>query len=156
MRIVVCALVAVLVSTTAWFCGIGVGAFSDRQAEGAQIRRSTVPPAMQAQPQVVQGPIRDALRERLLLRAIRVKTIEKAVADGISGKKVTRAEAEAAYERMEKDLGKDGILQVAAEAAPTVQGQLVGGRLTDFFDWILKNAPAILELLMKILPLFLV
>ncbi len=140
-------------------CGLLLMGVLGIEVEAAQLRKRTAPPAMpvvEAQPQVAQGPIRDALRERILLRAIKVKTIDKAMAEGINGKKVTREQAEAAYERMEKDLGTEGILQVAKEASPTVQGQLVGGRLSDFFDWILKNAPAILELIMKILPLFLV
>lgn len=120
----------------------------------AQIRQRSAPPVMQAQPQVQQGPIRDFLRERILLRAVRQGAIDKAMKVGVEGKKLTRAEAEAAYEKMEKDLGTDGIMRVATEAVPAVQGQLVGGRLTDFLDWLLKNAPAIIELIMKILPLF--
>lgn len=104
---------------------------------------------------VVEGPIRDRLRERIALRIIKTKTIEKATTTGVNGKKLSRADAEAAYERMEKDLGDDGILAAAKEAAPPIAGKLAGGPLTDFLDWLLANAPAIIELLMKILPLFL-
>jgi hypothetical protein len=123
----------------------------------AQERRRVPPPApkMQAPPQVVEGPLRDRLREKIALRIIKTKTIEKAMKDGVGGKKLTRQEAEAAYERMVADLGEDGIMTVAKEAAPPISGKLAGGPLTDFLDWLLANAPAILELIMKLLPLFL-
>lgn len=127
---------------------------SEADAQERRKLRPSQPPAAAA-PQAVEGPILDKLRERIVLRIAKSKAIEKATTVGINGKKYTRAEAEAAYERMEKELGDDTIMAVAKEAAPPLAGKLVGGRLSDFLDWFLANLPAIIDAILKILPLFL-
>lgn len=123
----------------------------------AQERRKLLPrnqpPA--AAPQVVEGPILDKLRERIVLRIAKAKAIETASTTGINGKKYTREQVEAAYARMEKELGDETIMAVVKEAAPPLAGKLAGGRLSDLLDLFLANLPAILEAIMKLLPLFL-
>lgn len=143
--------------TAGLFVLFGVAAFSDVAAQERRKllpRKHTSTDSVATAPQVAEGPLRDRLREKIALRIIKNKTIDRATTIGVNGKKLTRAEAEAAYDRMVADLGEDGIMSVAKEAAPPIEGKLAGGKLSDFLDWILANAPAIIELILKLLPLF--
>jgi hypothetical protein len=129
------------------------GLVSFQSAADAQILRKKQPAPVVAAAQPAQGVFDGSLRKKILLAVVRHKTINHMVSEGVKGKKYTKAEAEAAYDK----LGDDVIAGAVAEASPAAQGQLVGGKLTDFLQWLADHQDqimAIVKMIISIIALF--
>jgi hypothetical protein len=116
-------------------------------------RKATTPPAVVQQPAQKLGD--GSFRKRVLLALVKHRTVERLQSEGVKGKKYTRAEAEAAYEKLSDEM----IAGAIAEASPEIAAQVmaVGGPLTDFLDWLSSHGDqimAIVKLIMSILALF--
>jgi hypothetical protein len=126
---------------------------NERPRLRAQKQSNPVTQTVQNPPQTVGGVFDGSLRKKLLLSIVKHRTLAKLQKDGLNGKKLTRAEAEAAYEKLTEDV----ILGAVAEASEPVAGQIVGGPLTNFLDWLANHGDEIMrivDLILKILALF--
>jgi hypothetical protein len=106
-----------------------------------------------ADPVPVQGLGDGKLRERIVLGIVKSRVLKKLETEGIDGKKYTRAEAIALYEK----LTDDDIKGVVKEASPKTYAAIgEGGFLANLLQWI-KDHPeevaAIIKLILTLLAL---
>ena len=122
-------------------------------ADAAQIRRKAAPAAAVVQP--AQKIFDGSFRKKILVAVVKHHTVNKLQTEGLKGKKLSRAEAEAAWEKLTPDLIDGAIAEASPEAAAQVAA--VGGPLTNFLDWLSTHSDQIMkivELIIKILALF--
>ncbi len=120
----------------------------------AQTRRQKAAPVV-VEPMPKAGIFSGKLRQKIVLNLVRHHTIKKLMSDGLKGKKLSRAEAEAAYDKLTEEV----VLAAVEDASPDTAAQLqaVGGPLTDFLQWLSDHSDQIMkivELVMKIMALF--
>jgi hypothetical protein len=143
--------------------GSAVAMYESTEAEAQRRFRLRQTPAPQespkAAPQVAEGPLRDRLRERVLLAVVKSRVVRQLQADGFKvaggpAKPMTRAEAEALYDRLTEDV----ILGAVKEASPQTFAAATepGGFLARLIAWITEHQDeiaAIVKLILSILAL---
>lgn len=120
----------------------------------AQIRRKPVVVAQTA-PQPVEKVGDGKLREKLFLAIAKNRAVAAAVKDGVNGKKFTREQAEAAWDRLVADVGYEGLLTLAKEASPKLAKEVgEGGPLARLLQWIKDHPDEVAAFIKLILSLF--
>ena len=116
---------------------------------------SQAPPAPVVKVGDVEGPIRDRVRERLLLTIIRHKAIARMQRDGFAlanGDKtpLSAEKAEQLYEKLTDEM----VLAAAREASPQTVGKLGDGTLlANLIQWIADHQEEILAILKLVLSI---
>lgn len=134
---------------------IGMSAIAD----AAQLRRQKTPHVQSVTPvpeivnawgQPVEKVGDGKVRERLFLALVKHKVIAAAVKDGMK-----RDKAEATWDKLIKDVGVDGLMELAKEASPKLAKEVgEGGPLARLIQWIKDHPDEVLAFIKFLMTLF--
>lgn len=116
-------------------------------------RKAQQPPTAAApMPVQAQKLFDGSLRKKLLMAVVRNRTVAKLAAEGDGKKTYTRAEAEAAFDKLSKD-HPDLVDGAIAEGSQPATAQLAGGKLTDFLQWLSDHSAEIMKIVSMIISI---